>query len=256
MAVSEPGFEVICPHCSQQAMVRLEDSGNVMGCPHCGMPFRVPLPEGSAAAPPTATQGFGGSGIRFQFQCRRCASLLEGDSSQSGQQGMCPTCGGVFGVPYVDASTGLALGQADPGDDGENPTPMHAYACAGDKAPRIIRVDDQTLLIECARCGGRCPITANTCPKCGVPFTIEGQGVQAVSRGSGKGSTALTLGIVALVLSMCLGPFAGIVGVAAIVMGVLARQEGATHDRGSATAGIVLGIIACAIALIAVAQWL
>lgn len=248
MATSHSGFELLCPHCGERLMTRLENSGQVMGCPHCRMPFRVPLPEASGLPPGMAGPGPGGQGVRFQFQCKRCASLLEGDASQSGQEGMCPTCGGVFVVPYVDASTGLALGQADPGDDGENPTPMHAYACAGDKAPRILRVDDSTLMIECARCQVRCPITSNNCPQCGVPFTIEGQATQMVTRGSGKGSSALTFGIIALLLGFCIGPYAGVLGAVAIVLGVLSRQEGATHERSSATAGIVLGIIACTIA--------
>lgn len=256
MAIQGEGFEVICPHCRQRVMIRLEDCGEVMGCPHCEMPFRAPLPETSAMRTGPSSYRFRNpTGVRFQFQCKRCASLLEGEARQCGQEGMCPTCGGVFTVPRVDARSGLALESADPGDDGENPTPMHAYACAGDKAPRILRTEDDTLLIECSRCQARCEITSNNCPKCGVPFTIEGQATRGVTRGSGKGATALTLGVIALVISFCL-PFGGAIGVAAVVYGVLARQEGATHDRNSAMAGIVLGLIACGISLVWIAQML
>ena len=104
----------------------------------------------SASKDPSPTTGTA-HGHRFQFRCLRCRSVLEARSSQSGQQARCPTCDASFAVPIIDAQTGLAASDADPGDDGELPTPMHAYAAAGDKAPRIIRKGDDTLAIGCSR---------------------------------------------------------------------------------------------------------
>ncbi len=253
--------EILCPHCSTRLPMRYEDSGTVVDCPKCHMPFRVPVPQPSTDAnlpsvqAPPQTPGMP-PGVRFQFQCKRCGSLLEGDSNQAGENGMCPTCGGVFMVPDFDPSSGLAIGSADPGADGENPTPMHAYACAGDKAPRIIRIDDQRLAIECSRCNTRSEITSNNCPQCGVPFTLEGQGRQVVQRGSGKGSYALVFGVVGLVFGFCATPFGLLLGGVAVVLGILSRQEGATHERGAAIAGIILGILAGALGMVYLANWL
>ena len=47
--------------------------------------------------------------------------------------------GAEFTIPKVNVRTGLALTDADPGDDGQDPTPVHAYAAAGGNAPRIER---------------------------------------------------------------------------------------------------------------------
>ena len=67
----------------------------------------------------------------------------------------------------------------------------------------------------------------------------------ANSRDNGKGTGALVMGILSIVL--CFGSLIGIgLGVGAIIMGVQGRQaaQGGTADNGGvATAGLVLGII-------------
>src|SRR5947209_11398302 len=39
--------------------------------------------------------------------------------------------------------------------------PVHAYAAAGERAPRILRRNDGTQNIQCPRCNSVSPITAN-----------------------------------------------------------------------------------------------
>ncbi len=236
--------EFDCPHCSRRASARLEECGETRECPHCRMPFEVPL---RAEAPGTAAQGRL-RGRAFRFQCVRCGSILEATSDQSGQRGRCPTCGGTFIVPPVDERTGLAQYNADPGADGENPTPMHAYAAAGSKAPQILRREDDSLVIVCPRCRRESDVAADSCPACGLPFTMEGLEVVAADA-SGTGQAALVLGIIALVTCWC--PFVGLLpGIIAIVLGARAmRQPPAVRSAGAAV-GLGLGVVACTIAIL------
>ncbi len=114
-------------------------------------------------------------GPTFRFRCLRCGSVLEARIAQVGERARCPSCDAVFVVPQVDPRTGLALGGADPGHDGQYPAPVHAYAAAGHAAPRIVRLPDDSLVIECPNCLHRTDIKANNCPACGRPFFPGGQ---------------------------------------------------------------------------------
>lgn len=184
----------------------------------------------------------------FPFKCLRCQSILEADVRQCGLTGRCPTCGGIFEVPAVDPSTGLAMGDADPGEDGQFPTPMHAYASDGHNAPRIVRRPDDTPVIVCPRCQRESPITANGCSHCGVPFTLEGvQPVPTATTGSGWNVAALAFGLISLPL-VCLS--AGFVtGAMALVAGLLGQRTEDKSDRDLGSIGMVLGIIASVISL-------
>jgi len=210
-------------------------------CPLCNQPFEPPTPKHFDAA--TA------SGRTFHFQCLRCGSVLEARASQSGHRGKCPTCAALFIVPEMDERTGLARHNADPGADGENPTPVHAYAAAGASAPRIIRTEDDILHIECPRCGRRSPVTADNCPACGLPFTMEGATSRAVTQASSSGRVAVIFGCIAVVVSFC--PVIGLFpALAAIALGADAWFKKDKKGFGSAEAGIVLGLIACAISVL------
>ncbi len=192
-------------------------------------------------------------GRMFRFRCRRCASVLEALVSQSGQQARCPSCDAEFTIPRIDPQTGLAAGDADPGDDGQYPAPVHAYAAAGYAAPRVVRLPDDSLVIECPACAQRTAITANNCPKCGRPFTLEGMSDTAITAESKSHTLPLVLGLVALPLSLC-GGIGAIPGVVAVGIGIryLTLERKASSAAGS-IGGIVFGLLAC---VVSVAYWM
>lgn len=192
-------------------------------------------------------------GRTFRFRCRRCASVLEALVGQSGQQGRCPSCDALFTIPQIDPRTGLAESDADPGDDGQYPAPVHAYAAAGHAAPRVVRLPDDSLVIECPNCGHQTAITADNCPRCGRPFTLEGMS-QAVVTAEGKGvNLPILLGLIAIPLGFCggLGIVPGViaVGLGLRNLGLAAR----TAPVAGQVMGIVFGLVGC---LISVLFWM
>src|SRR6185503_2371966 len=98
------------------------------------------------------------------------------------------------------------------------PTPVQAYASAGEKAPKILRLKDDQQVIVCPRCHGYMPVDANICRSCGIPFTMEGAAavVETTSAGNGMAAAALAVGILSLPLFMCFP-----LGIVAIVLGAL-----------------------------------
>ena len=125
-----------CPHCEKDVTVDAQLYGRVMGCPHCGLHFSVNNAESPAipVASPLGNFPYSAHSIRFTFSCARCASILEARGDHCGTKGRCPTCGAIFTIPEVDPRTGLPAKSAHVADDGQLPTPMHAYATAGAKA--------------------------------------------------------------------------------------------------------------------------
>lgn len=186
-------------------------------------------------------------GRSFQFGCLRCGSILEAKTGQAGSSGRCPSCAAVFNIPLVDNETGLPLADADPGEDGELPAPVHAYAAAGTKAPRLVRRPDDSLHVECPRCGRQSEVSEDCCPGCGLPFTMEGMGTSAPTAGRSQGTGCMLLGITAIVLGLI--PGIGILpGLVAIAVGASARSRSSTRAAG--TIGIALGVAACAVSLL------
>lgn len=228
--------------------------GAIVACPHCQKHFAV-SEEGTPAvliADDQPQSSMPVAIVRFTFTCQRCDSVLEGRSDLSGQPGSCPTCGALFVVPEVDPATGRAQGPAIVADDGQLPTPMHAYATAGIKAPTIRRLDSGEQVVICPRCRTQMPIEANLCASCGIPFTMEGAAsiTRQVPETNQLATAALVVGIVG-VATACIpvgGPVALGLGIAAYL------KAGKIHPghrgRGLAVAGIVLGLIAILMAII------
>lgn len=190
--------------------------------------------------------------IRFTFTCQRCASILEASSNLVRKSGRCPTCGAVFTIPEVDFRTGLATGPAVVKDDGQLPTPMHAYATAGQKAPKIVRLPNGEQVIVCPRCTKNLPVDADTCPSCGIPFTMEGAASMAAagpSRDNSMAGLSLTLGILSLLL-FCLP----ILGPIAIGFGIggFRRSQKLPNQQGR---GMAIGGIACGIVSLGIFGW-
>lgn len=195
-SVSSESVDFACPHCGGAISTRLERLDEPVTCPACGMP--VQRPESPPIQP---------SGPAYQFQCLRCGSVLEARASQAGHTARCPSCDATFVVPAYDERTGLACSDAYPGHDGKLPAPVHAYAAAGEKAPRIVRLPDDSLVIECPRCGQQSPPAADNCRKCGLPFTIEGMRTHpsAPFGQNAGGALTMTLGIASVLLAFCGG---------------------------------------------------
>lgn len=242
------GASFDCPCCGLSFAPREPILGGVAVCPHCTTRVIVDraLVEAARWRAGSAAPGPVG-GSRFTFTCQRCDSILEAFSDQCGKQGRCPTCGGVFVIPQIDALTGLARGPAVVSGDDQLPTPMHAYATAGAKAPQIQRRPDGSQVIVCPRCGRAMPVEANLCAGCGLPFTIEGaeHSARPGHAGNSPATISLVLGVFAIP-TFCF-PIAGVAAIAFGVAGLLraGAVSGRESGRNPAIAGIVLGAMSC-----------
>jgi hypothetical protein len=240
-------FVADCPVCRKTVTIAQELVGVIVACPHCKNHFKVP-PDGGPGVPVASQPSAYATPraiIRFTFVCQRCESTLEGRSDLCSQPGRCPTCGALFVVPDVNPDTHQAVGPALVADDGQLPTPMHAYATAGDKAPTIRRLKTGVQVVVCPRCRVEMPIDADVCASCGIPFTMEG--AAAVSRPLPEMNklavAALTVGIVGALS----GPLQPVIGLAAVGLGIgayvqSAKIRGSRSGRGFAIAGIVCGL--------------
>ena len=244
-----------CPICRAALTVPDHLGGQLVRCSNCQAAVRTPEPAlatvavagGSAAT--VAVPGFRPSSNRrpYGFPCPYCSSRLEATDSMAAQEGQCPTCGNQITIPIrdrygrlIDPKTRQIIKQ--------DPHPVHAYAAAGERAPKIIRIGEDKRYIQCPRCLVNSPITANNCKSCQMPFTMEGTTSDVPGGANGWCVAALVLGIVGIpaapvVLPPVLAVVFGIVG-----MVQLSKPGVSTQGRGMAIAGIVCGVIGCLIA--------
>ncbi len=249
-------FEFDCPQCRKAVSATQDQVAGMGECPHCRRIVTIPapfLPESSVVV--------GQQGVRtFNFLCKRCGSVLEGRSDQAGRPGKCPTCAAVFTIPRVDVRTGLATGPGDPGEDGQDPTPMHAYAAAGARAPQIVEAESGGLMILCPRCDGASPVDSHNCPACGLPFTMEGATHRAASPGSdGFAVASMVLGIIGVLGGLCI--VGAVAAILAIIFGAVGLRNirdsgGSKSGRGMAIAGIVCGVVGLLVSAFALAKHL
>lgn len=233
-------FQLDCPFCGKPVTAPAELVGRMAACPYCSKHFSIPK-QGARPVPVISPNTFiDFRAIRFTFSCQRCSSILEATSPSCGHPGRCPTCGAVFIVPAVDRNTGLPTGPAVVADDGQLPTPVHAYAAAGDKAPKIRRLADERLVIVCPRCEAHMSVDANICSACGIPFTIEGAAIvtKADPNRNGLASAALVLGVASAFLFklVIFGPLAIGLGIGGLWR---AKKQGKPYP-GRATAWIAI----------------
>jgi hypothetical protein len=186
-------------------------------------------------------------GRRFGFNCGYCSSRLEANESMSGQEGQCPTCSNTIVIPILDRY-GRLIDPMSGKIIKPDPHPVHAYAAAGERAPRILRSDDGHQHILCPRCQALSSITANNCKSCGMPFTMEGTTLEAAGTSNGFCVASLVLGIIGIPAFLCFP-----VPLAAIVLGVIGfnqvNKSGAEGGgKGMAIAGIVCGAVGSLIA--------
>ena len=194
-------------------------------------------------------------GKRYGFNCGYCSSRLEATEASAAQEGQCPTCGNQITIPIldrygrlIDPKTRQIIKQA--------PHPVHAYAAAGDRAPRIIRQKDGRQVIRCSRCGAQSSINSNNCKACGMPFTMEGTTVEASGTSNGFCVASLVLGIIGIPACVTF-----IVPVLAVIFGVIgltqiSRNKGEGGGKGMAIAGVVCGGIGLVLFMVWVAKLL
>jgi hypothetical protein len=249
-----------CPLCGKAVTIAEEHIGVVVACPHCARHFTLPSKDASAlpVAMTSVAPGAVAAVLRFTFTCGRCESVLEARPELCGQPGRCPTCGALFVVPNVDPQTGQAVGPAIVAEDGQLPTPLHAYATAGDRAPTIRRLDTGAQIIICPRCRGEMPIDADVCSGCGIPFTMEGAAsiAQPPQETDNLARAAMTVGIIGVLSAWC----QPVIGLAALGLGIAAlaksrQRKYAKSGEKMAWAGIITGAVAAGIFTIRAAFW-
>lgn len=162
----------------------------------------------------------------------------------AGQEGQCPTCGKQITIPILDRS-GRMIDPSTREVIKQDPHPVHAYAAAGDRAPKIARIGGDRQVIVCPRCSAQHPITANLCKACGMPFTMEGTTVDSTGASNGFCVASLVLGIIGIPAACTM-----VLPVLAIIFGVVGyaqvkRNEGEGGGKGMALAGMACGAVGC-----------
>ncbi len=266
----DPMIVFPCHVCRTQLSAEEAQAAQMVRCPICSTALVVPAQTAAPQAsvqqfagagasgqtgytpPPPSPQAMGGfrsvSGRRYGFNCGYCSSRLEATESMAAQEGQCPTCGNKIVIPILDRY-GRLIDPLTRQIIKQDPHPVHAYAAAGDRAPKIIRQTDGHQSIQCARCSGISPINSNNCKLCGMPFTMEGTTVEAAGVNNGYCVASLVLGIISLP-AFCLH----IAAVLAIVFGAVGyaqvtRAGAERGGKGMAIAGIICGSISGFIAL-------
>lgn len=184
--------------------------------------------------------------------CPHCATSL--DIEHNGAM-FCPRCGQLFEVfePKFEPTPLTAVLAAPEVAIGSDPAVGEAARCA--RHPANIAV------ANCVRCGDfACDVCLiviegwRLCPGC---FDLEHSRGRLLStqQSTATATAALVCGIVGLVLVPCLNWIASMVGLAGVVLGIVALTVGGQsqgHERGKAIAGIVLGVLS----MIATVAWI
>ncbi len=184
-----------------------------------------------------------GSAKQYGFNCVYCSSRLEATDAIAGQEGQCPTCGKSIIIPILDRY-GRLIDPITMQIVKQDPHPVHAYAAAGDRAPRIVRQASGNQIIICPRCGSQSAISSNNCTSCGMPFTMEGTTIEPAGSNNSLCVTSMVLGILGL---PCF--WSHVLPILAITFGIIGlnqlnnRGNGGRGNRGMAIAGIVCGAI-------------
>lgn len=157
----------------------------------------------------------------------------------AGQEGQCPTCSKTIHIPILDRH-GRLIDPESKTIIKPDPHPVHAYAAAGDRAPKILRSANGLQTIQCSRCNAMSPVSANSCKHCGIPFTLEGTVQTERTSSNGFATTSLVMGVLGIPTCMIFVP-----SVLAIIFGIIAlaqiRSSGSQSSRATAIAGIACG---------------
>jgi DNA-directed RNA polymerase subunit RPC12/RpoP len=250
-----------CHVCKTSLSAEDAQAGQQVRCPTCLTVLRVPAAQvepamaalagvGAAGAPSASSRGSGPAGFpgaarsggkRYGFNCGYCSSRLEATEAMAAQEGQCPTCGNNITIPILDRY-GRLIDPKTRQIIKQDPHPVHAYAAAGERAPRILRSEGAQQIL-CPRCQALSPITANNCKSCGMPFTMEGTTLEASGTSNGFCVASLVLGIIGLPAACAVIP-----SVLAIVFGVIGYNQVSKSGmegggKGMAIAGMICGVI-------------
>jgi DNA-directed RNA polymerase subunit RPC12/RpoP len=244
---AQVGQLVRCPTCSTTLRVpntsmQMQTVGAGAATGGGGERFTPPRPQPHQNTGVGQMSGFRSGGRRYGFNCGYCSSRLEATEAMGAQEGQCPTCGNNITIPILDRY-GRLIDPKTRQIIKQDPHPVHAYAAAGERAPKIIRQKDQKQLIVCPRCNGASPITANNCKACGMPFTMEGTTLEAAGTSNGFCVASLVLGIIGIPAGCLLVPPA-----LAVIFGIIGFNQTSSTGaggRGMAIAGIICGAIGC-----------
>jgi DNA-directed RNA polymerase subunit RPC12/RpoP len=246
-----------CHVCRTSLSAEDPQAGQMVRCPTCLTTLRVPIREQAAiavgapqsnpiaAGPRVQFQPGKFGGKRYGFNCGYCSSRLEATEAMAAQEGQCPTCGNQITIPIQDRY-GRLIDPKTRQIIKQDPHPVHAYAAAGERAPKIVRGKDDRRFIVCPRCASSSPITANNCKNCGMPFTMEGTTLEAPGSSNGFCIASLVLGIISIPGMTCVGipsALAIIFGIIGLVQTHPSETSPTTGGRGLAIAGIILGVI-------------
>jgi hypothetical protein len=238
------GRRVRCPRCRGEFELAPATS-------HESPPRATPPPVPSIGTIPvgsdTATPRPVGTYCRFNFACPRCESVLEAHSGQSGRSGRCPSCATTFLVPTFDPESQTVGPVHSVSGEPQDPTPVHAYAAAGAKAPEIVQTEGGEQAVQCPRCDQLSPIEANRCEECGLPFTMEGVSYDVVpGRTNGYAIASLAMGLLGLPCSVLVVP-----QVLAVIFGLVAmfqiQRNSLVRGQAFAIIGIAMGVFGLAI---------
>lgn len=205
---------------------------------------------------PTAFNPITPTGRRYGFLCRHCSSRLEANDTLGGQTGNCPTCGKPTVIPFLDRR-GRLIDPATGEVIKQDPLPMHAYAAAGERAPRIVKLntkgevfaeaevglaENARQAIECPRCLRHNLLASEYCHGCGLPFTMEATSPALMGGSNNWAISSLVCGILGIPLFCLLG----IPALLAIIFGIVALNKvpadpNIQSGKGLAIAGIILG---------------
>ena len=258
-----------CNVCRAQLSAEPSQSGQLVRCPNCLTTLTVPAQQAATVGagvassdvgvsapapqqprPQTRFTGTPGGGKRYGFNCAYCSSRLEATESMAAQEGQCPTCGNAITIPILDRY-GRLIDPITRQIIKQDPHPVHAYAAAGDRAPKIIRQDDGSQVIQCAKCSRFSLVSANNCKHCGMPFTMEGTTPEAAGASNGFSVASLVLGIIGIPFSCTvLVPLLAIVFGGVALTQINARQGENTGGKGLAIAGIVCGVVGLIVAMV------
>jgi hypothetical protein len=244
-----------CHVCKSSLSMGDEYAGQPVRCPSCQGVVTVPRRVAAAVRrenlrpPGVAPSGTSRETVRrFGFNCPWCSSRLEATMLTAGQHGQCPTCANDIRIPILDRHGRLI----DPETNKivkPDPHPVHAYAAAGDRAPKILRNENGVASIQCVRCNALNPVAANSCRACGIPFTLEGTVQKDKGSGNGYATTSLVLGILGIPTCAIIVP-----SILAIIFGIIAllqaNTSGNAKSRGTAITGIALGGIGLLITVV------
>ena len=252
-----------CHVCRTPLSAEEGQTGQLVRCPTCLTTLRVPSTQqapmaaavvgAGAMSPPRIGGGMvgglrPGTGRRYGFNCGYCSSRLEATESMAAQDGQCPTCGNNITIPILDRY-GRLIDPKTLQIIKQDPHPVHAYAAAGDRAPKILRQNDGKQNIQCPRCSTLSPISANNCKGCGMPFTMEGTTLEASGTSNGFCVAALVLGIIGIPAACAVVPAILAIVFGAMGLNQLSKTGVEGGGRGMAIAGIIMGVIGCVFAM-------